>query len=97
MDCCGLLILIKSTVLNHTSTAQEAVTSCPPLMIMTMGFIESSQFDDNGTDMIRANAVKTEVAAYLADIDHHRHHHHPHREFVVHLLQIRIWVQYKCR
>jgi len=38
-------ILIKSPILNHTSTAQETATSCP-------------DDDENRTDMVRINAVE---------------------------------------
>jgi len=47
--------------MNDTSTAQETATSCP--VDTTPGF------DENGTDVIRVNAIKTEVASYLADND----------------------------
>ena len=54
--------LVKSTVLNDTSSDQKL--RLPPLTMMNTGFEE---IEENGADMSRANAVETEEAAHLAD------------------------------
>ena len=76
-DCCRIelafwwiivaCLLIKSEILNHQYRSEKC--DFYALMMMMMMMMMSTDFHENASDMIRAKAVETEVAAYLADSD----------------------------